>query len=126
MYTVTVTREDDSWVGEVAGLPGAHTWAKNLPALRANLVEVIRLVDDIPDADDDPAIALEFEGVSETFARAAELGEKRRQLDESARALQVETQEVVRGLAAEGWSVRDIGAALSLTPGRVSQLTQAA
>lgn len=47
-YRVVVTREDESWLADVPGVPGTHTWAKDLPALDASVREVIALVEDLP------------------------------------------------------------------------------
>jgi predicted RNase H-like HicB family nuclease len=59
-YDVDVTREGDSWLAEVRGVPGAHTYAGNVTALRQNVLEVIALVnDDSPDVEH-PALRLHF------------------------------------------------------------------
>jgi predicted RNase H-like HicB family nuclease len=48
-YPVVVTREGDAWLADVPDLPGAHTWAKNLPGLDRSVREVIALVEDLPE-----------------------------------------------------------------------------
>lgn len=48
-YRVVVTRERDAWLADVPALAGAHTWAKNLPALDRNVREAIALAEDRPD-----------------------------------------------------------------------------
>lgn len=121
-YNVDVTREGDAWLADVGNLPGAHTWAKNLTRLKANVVEVIRLVEDVPDEAPDPQTLFQFSGVSGTFEAAAQLGVRRRELDDATRTVVAQSTRVARTLAAEGWSVRDISGALQITPGRVSQL----
>lgn len=45
-YRVVVTREDGRWLADVPDVPGAHTWANSLNALRKAVREVIALMDD--------------------------------------------------------------------------------
>jgi predicted RNase H-like HicB family nuclease len=59
-YRVEVTREDGVWIGDVLDVPGAHTSARSLEALKARVQEVIGLVLDRPE---DERFALEFEFV---------------------------------------------------------------
>ena len=42
-YRVVVTREDGSWLADVPGLEGAHTYARSLPALDRAVREVVVL-----------------------------------------------------------------------------------
>lgn len=122
IYSVNVAREGDSWLADVADLPGAHTWAKNLTSLKASVIEVIRLVEDTSDNAADPEIRLRFSGVTPAFAAAAEIGERRRELDGAVQDLVAASVRAAREMAAEGWSVRDISGVLHVTPGRVSQM----
>lgn len=46
-YPVEVTREGDAWIANVAGLPGAHTYAKNLEVLDKYVREVVVLAADL-------------------------------------------------------------------------------
>ena len=46
---VMATREDDAWLADVPELPGAHTFARTLPALDKAVREVIVLAADLPD-----------------------------------------------------------------------------
>lgn len=50
-YTAEVRWEDGQWQANVRELPGAHTYAKTMSALRKRLREVIVLMDDRPDED---------------------------------------------------------------------------
>lgn len=50
-YRVVVTREDDAWLADVPELPGAHTYARTLPALDQAVREVVVLAADRPDED---------------------------------------------------------------------------
>lgn len=44
IYTVEVTRDGDTWIADVVNSPGAHTYARDLASLDANVREVIALV----------------------------------------------------------------------------------
>ena len=60
-----------------------------------------------------------------TLAEAAQLGRERREILRREADLHARTAVVAKVLTGEGYSVRDTGALLDLTPGRVSQLTSA-
>ena len=122
MYEVEVTREGDAWLAEVVNLDGAHTWAKNLQQLEKNVAEVIRLVEDIPDDVPLDHMHMHFSNATERFRAAAEIGHEREWLEAKQRELMAATAIAARNLADEGWSVRDIGGALRVTAGRVSQI----
>lgn len=51
IYTAQVRWEDGVWQATVLELPGAHTYARSMTALRKRLREVIVLMDDRPDSD---------------------------------------------------------------------------
>ncbi|WGW12765.1 hypothetical protein LWF01_03040 [Saxibacter everestensis] len=121
-YTVTVTREEGQWLADVPDVPGAHTFARTLPALDKAVREVIVLMDDL---DDDAKIALtyDFQVDDDAVLTAAHVGSERVALAEKEAALHVETREAITALQANGYSVRDAAALLHVTPGRVSQLT---
>lgn len=121
-YTAAVTREDGAWLASVRGLEGAHTFARNLEALDASVREVIALVADLEADVYEGAVSYDYLGVSEDFLTAARLGEERAALDDKVRQLKVAALVSVEKLAREGYSVRDIGGALRLSPGRVSQI----
>lgn len=59
-YIVHVTREDHAWLGEVLGLPGAHTFAPSLSALERAVREVIVLAADLSD-DAEPTLDLAWD-----------------------------------------------------------------
>lgn len=48
-YRVNVTRERDAWLADVPDVPGAHTFARSLPALSRDVREVVVLMTDRPD-----------------------------------------------------------------------------
>lgn len=121
IYRVEVTREDGVWIADVMDVPGAHTSARNLEALAARVQEVIGLVLDRPE-DERFSIEFEFVGVDPEFAAAALVGRERTELDRRQRELAARVSSAARLLAQAGWSVRDIGGALHMTSGRVTQL----
>jgi len=47
-YEVEVTREGSQWLADVPAVPGAHTFANSLDALRDSVREVIVLMADLP------------------------------------------------------------------------------
>lgn len=123
-YKVEVTREGDTWIADVVDVPGAHTDARNLATLNERIQEVIGLVLDRPE-DEVFEVELQFVGVDDAFAAAVELGQERARLDERQYALSAKAMMLARNLADAGWSVRDIGPAMKMTPGRVSQILKA-
>lgn len=121
-YAVEVTREGDSWIGDVVDVPGAHSYAKNLTALTAALEEAVALVLDLPDDASAPTFKFEYRGVDDAFTEAGKIGEIRSQIEELQQQLAVATLEAAQKLAAAGYSVRDIAGVLQMSPGRVSQV----
>jgi predicted RNase H-like HicB family nuclease len=122
IYTVEVLRENDAWIADVVDLPGAHTFARNLTSLDEAVHEVIALVADLPEDAGRPVVRYVYGGVDETFLEAARLGDEREHLETRQRELHVAAALTVSKLASAGYSVRDIGGALRMSPGRVSQI----
>lgn len=121
-YTATVTREGNMWLAEVAGLPGAHAYARTLTKLRKEISDAIILSADL---DDGSAVDVEFSMVGsdlELIAQAFTLASRRQQIRSAEAAVIAETAGVAKSLVAAGWSVRDAAGALNVTPGRISQL----
>jgi hypothetical protein len=123
-YTVDVTREGDAWIADVVGLPGAHTFARNLAALHRSVQEVIGLVADLPEPRGEQ-ITYNYVDVDSELADAAKVGEQRRELGAQQRGLAVEAARRIAVLTSKGYSVRDISGVLGMSPGRVSQITTA-
>jgi predicted RNase H-like HicB family nuclease len=122
-YDVEVSREGNSWLADVRGLPGAHTHAGNLTALYDNVYEVIALVNDDSSDVDRPPLRLHFmNGTDELLAEGAKVGEERESAEAAILAVQQASQAIAARMAAAGYSVRDIAGVLRLTPGRVSQI----
>ena len=126
-YRVEVTREGKSWLADVPGLPGAHTYAGNLVALDNYIREVIGLVEDLPEgAEADLSIEWDFSAVDNPLvSEAAELATQRRAVEDDRARIAARSRELAQAMVADDWSVRDIAGALGVSPGRVSQLVSA-
>lgn len=124
-YRVVVTREDSHWLADVPELQGAHTYARNLPALDLAVREVIVLAADLPDeAMQELVIDYDYHtGDPELDTTAVEVRRLRRQANELALAAAAQTEQAAIRLVARGLSVRDAAALLGISPQRVSQLT---
>lgn len=124
-YTATVTHEDGAWLAECVEDPTAHTWAHTLTKLRENITEAILVSADLPDDSTINVRLVPGSELSEEVARALELGNQRVDLKAAEAQLRAETLASVHSLSSSGYSVRDIAAAVGLTPGRVAQLASA-
>ena len=121
-FEVVAIREGGMWLADVPAVPGAHTFARSLPALLESIREVIVLMDDLPD-DATPDFRLTFDVDDPDVGAAAELGSLRQEITARGHELQRATADTARRLTRAGWSVRDAAVMLHITPGRVSQLT---
>jgi DNA-binding CsgD family transcriptional regulator len=124
-YRVVVTREDGHWLADVPELQGAHTYARNLPALDQAVREVIVLAADLPD-EAMPELVIDYDyhtGDPELDTTAVEVRRLRRQAYELAATAAAQTEQAAIRLVARGLSVRDAAALLGISPQRVSQLT---
>jgi predicted RNase H-like HicB family nuclease len=125
-YSVQVTREDGVWLAQVAGLPAAHTFAKNLVSLERLVREVIALVEDLPDgAERSLALDWDFSQIGDEAIEAARLAVPLRDVDQERDALAARRVELVHAFAGKHWSVRDIASVLGVSPGRVTQIIHA-
>jgi hypothetical protein len=125
IYHVVVTREDSAWLADVPGLPGTHTWAKNLPGLDRSVREAIALVENLPDGAE-PSLTLVYSydiGDPELNAVAAHLRAERERIQREERQLAEQTAAVAAQLTQRSMSVRDAAALLAVSPQRISQLT---
>jgi hypothetical protein len=124
-YRVVVAREDGAWLADIPELPGAHTYARTLPALDRAVREVVVLAADRPD-EDMPALRLAYEyrtGDPDVDTTAAEVRALREEADQLAATATARTSAAAELLVARGMSVRDVAAMLGISPQRVSQLT---
>lgn len=122
-YEVDITREDGQWLADVPAVPGAHTFARSIPSLLASVREVIILMDDL---DDDADVkTIEFYKLDDAELQlAAELATRRQELAAAEADLLARTNELAGSLS-KRYSVRDVAAMLGISPGRVSQITNA-
>jgi len=113
-----------AWTGEVDGLMGAHSWAKNLRALDSGMREAIAGALDLPRGAE-PELKLTWEchvdegELDDLAVRAHKL---RDQLKEISAVTQHVAERAAGGLRAEGLSVRDVAALTGISHQRVSQL----
>ncbi|TAM71059.1 MAG: type II toxin-antitoxin system HicB family antitoxin [Microbacteriaceae bacterium] len=125
-YDVVVTREGDTWIGDVTNLPGAHTFARRLTALDKSIREVIELVADLPTgAAADYTLTYRYVDVPSEVASAAAIGNQRRAQQDDERRLVEATAVAITQLRSAGYSGRDISYLLGISPGRTSQLSGA-
>ncbi len=122
-YTVEVTRDGDAWIADVRNLPGAHTFARNLPTLFTSVDETIRLVTNLPD-NTSIDVSYTFATDDELVQTAADLGIRREQAQAMHDQLADEAQANIAQLIDHGYSVRDISGLLHMSPGRVSQIAK--
>jgi hypothetical protein len=124
-YHVTVTREGQDWLADVPGLPGAHTFARNLEALDRYVREVIVLAADLPD-DDTPGLELDWQfrtGDTALDASLTDLRRDRAHLARQRRHVETATAETAARLAGAGFSVRDVAVLTGVSRARAQQLT---
>jgi hypothetical protein len=123
-YRVVVTREGDAWLADVPDLPGAHTWAKNLPGLDRSVREVIALVEDLPNgAETGLNLIYTYDiGDAELNAVTAHLRAERERIQREERQLAEQTAAVAAQLTERSMSVRDAAALLAVSPQRISQI----
>ena len=124
-YNVTVTREDNWWLGECVQVPAAHTFGASLKALRQGMEDVIILAEDLPD---DARVDVRFcadESLPADVRAAFELGLERERLEAALRDVQERTRLAALTLHAAGFNVRDIGQMVGVSGGRIHQLLNA-
>jgi predicted RNase H-like HicB family nuclease len=116
--TAVATRTGGWWAVEVPELPGLFTQARRLDQVAAVVADAARLLTDVavevavrPALPDDVQSAVE-----RVRAETAEAERAQRRAAEEVRAL-------VSNLKAKGFSVRDVGTVLGVSPQRVSQLS---
>lgn len=123
-YKVIVTREGDSWLADVPDVPGAHTFARSLEGLDRSVREVIILMDDLAD-DADIEVVYDYQVDDQAVVEAAVVGKERARIALDEAVLKASTARMIRALTDHGYSVRDSAHLLGITPGRVSQLSNA-
>lgn len=123
-YEVVITREGGDWLADIPSVPGAHTFARTLPALMKAVREVIVLMDDDnPELEpDDITIIPHYDIPDIDVSLARDVAIRRHDLAIAEANLAAETVKLA-GVLSERYSVRDTAELLGISPGRVSQLT---
>jgi hypothetical protein len=117
-HRVTVEWDGRYWVATPA--TGGVTQARRLDQLPTRIVEVIHLMSG---ADVDPAdIDLDIRYDDELGLRAAELRDRRAELEASEKELAAVTAATARALRERGMNLRDIGTLTGVSYQRVHQL----
>lgn len=125
-YRVMVTREGGNWLAEVPELPGAHTYARRLDALDAEVREVIAAMLDLPEGAE-PTLELTYtinSGAHELDARVEKLRLVRAAIHEAERKLAQETADVTAELLANQHTMREAAFRIGVSGSRISQIKQ--
>jgi predicted RNase H-like HicB family nuclease len=118
-YTATCQRSGKWWSISVPEIKGLHSQARRLDQVEEMARDAIALMLDVP------AESFAVDVHPELPPAAARAVEARRAAKEAAKEAEEGTTQAVRVLLGEGFTVRDIGAMLGLSPQRISQITQA-
>jgi predicted RNase H-like HicB family nuclease len=115
-YTVMCRRSGGWWAISVPQIKGVHSQARRLDKVEAMAREAIALM-----LDADPA-TIEVEVRPEVPARVQGALKARRAARDAERRADEATRKAVAELMADGYTVRDAGSLLELSPQRVSQI----
>ncbi|MBT8223989.1 MAG: type II toxin-antitoxin system HicB family antitoxin [Dactylosporangium sp.] len=118
-YRVTCRRSGGWWAISVPDLKGVHTQARRLDQVAGMAREAIALMLDIAPEIIDVEIAPEMPS---TVSQALEARQAARRAEQIANQT---TAIAVRALLDDGYTVRDAGALLGLSPQRISQIAPA-
>jgi predicted RNase H-like HicB family nuclease len=116
-YTVTCRRVDNWWAISVPELKGVHTQARRLDQVEDMARDAIALMLDVPISSIHIDVKPE---VPDEVAKARRAREELRAAEEAANEA---TEKAARWLVGHGYTVRDAGKLLELSPQRVSQIT---
>lgn len=115
-YTVTCQRSGGWWAIEVPEIKGAHSQARRLDQVEYMARDVIALMLDVP------ADSFEVDIKPDLPAEAVEALRAREEAERAERRAATATRWAIEQLRAAGFSVRDTGSLLHLSPQRVSQI----
>ena len=118
-YTAECVRSGNWWAITVPQIPGVFSQARRLDQVEAMAREAIALMLDVPPTSFDIEVkpALPSEVVVARRARTA--------LQQAEKSAEQATKSAVKALLEQGYTVRDAGKLLGISPQRVSQLTTA-
>ncbi|WP_436521250.1 type II toxin-antitoxin system HicB family antitoxin [Actinoplanes sp. HUAS TT8] len=115
-YSATCQRVGNWWAVSVPELKGVHTQARRLDQVAAMTREAIALMLGV-----DPA-TIEVEVHPESPGPVAEALHAPQAAREAGEKAERATESAVRALLRDGYTVRDAGALLGLSPQRISQI----
>lgn len=116
-YTAICVRSGNWWAISVPEIRGVHSQARRLDKVEAMAREAIALMLDVKPNSFEVEVRPEVPSV---VARARQARAAQRQAEQSAEAA---TLNAARELLGKGYTVRDAGALLGISPQRISQLT---
>ncbi len=116
IYTVKCRRVGGWWAISVPRLKGVHSQARRLEKVEAMAREAIGLMLDV-----DPA-TVEVKVVPDVPEQVRKALRARREARDAERAAEQATRRAAAELIAAGYTVRDAGSLLELSPQRISQL----
>jgi predicted RNase H-like HicB family nuclease len=119
-YTAVCQRSGNCWSISVPEIKGVHSQARRLDQVEEMARDAISLMLDVP------AESFAIEVRPELPPAAARAVAARRAAKDAAREAEEGTTQAVRVLLDDGFTVRDIGAMLGLSPQRISQITHQA
>jgi predicted RNase H-like HicB family nuclease len=116
-YTVTCRRVGGWWAISVTELKGVHSQTHRLDQVEAMAREAIALMLDVaPDSFD-------IDVVPQVPAPVTRAVKARASAQAAEQAAEAATQQAVQTLLGNGYTVRDVGALLGLSPQRISQIS---
>ncbi|MGW4464189.1 hypothetical protein [Micromonospora sp. NPDC004704] len=116
-YTATCTRSGNWWSITVPELPGVFTQARRLDQVEAMARDAIAVLLDVSPKSFDIEIHPDVPSEVTTARRA------RAKLAEAEQSAEQATLKAAKALLEKGYTVRDAGSLLGISPQRVSQLT---
>ena len=115
-YTAVCRRSGDWWAISVRELKGVHTQVRRLDQAADMARDAIALMLDL-----DPA-KIQVEVEPEVPAQVEDALADRRAAREAERAAESSTAAAARQLLEDGYTIRDVGRLLGLSPQRISQI----
>jgi hypothetical protein len=118
---VAIARHQKSWwVASVPEIEGVHARARRLEELPARVIDAIRVATDLPKSSIGVDIEWKLSRQDSALVSAALASMER--AEEAAQKSRESAAKAATALAREGFSVRDIGHLLGLTPQRITRI----